>query len=312
MSLNITKVNPYFEDVMPEEYLDLVKNGPFGSSKTVIDLGTFKELIEEHPLCAGCNLALAFRIVVASLPKPEDSIFVGSTGCNSLAFPQLALHNIHSLFGNQNAIASGLKRALNIRFPDTEKDVIVMAGDGATADIGLDITLHSWFRKEKITTIMLDNELYANTGGQESGMSPCGAVLNMAPTGKKFDKVDMFGLAVASGCSYVAVVSTANPRKIGECLKKAIYVARKIGPTFIQIHTPCPTNLKIKPFDSYKYSLDRYDKDYVFREHITKEAAEYLDLIKKKKVNPVVIPEEKIEEIGCNHSHQNKELEYRS
>ena len=89
-----------------------------------------------------------------------------------MAFPQVALHNIHSLFGNQNAVASGVKRALNLRFPDKIKDVVVIAGDGATADIGLDMVLHSWFRQEKITTIMLDNEAYANTGGQESGMSP--------------------------------------------------------------------------------------------------------------------------------------------
>ena len=40
---------------------------------------------------------------------------VGSTGCTSLVFPMVAVHNIHSLFGN-DAIASGLKRA-GVRFP---------------------------------------------------------------------------------------------------------------------------------------------------------------------------------------------------
>src|SRR2546425_12174508 len=85
---------------------------------------------------------------------------VGSTGCTSLVFPHVAVHNIHSLFGNQNAIASGLKRALSVRFPDRVKDVVVLAGDGATVDIGLDYTLQSWFRQEKFTTICFDNELY--------------------------------------------------------------------------------------------------------------------------------------------------------
>jgi pyruvate ferredoxin oxidoreductase beta subunit len=285
MSLSITKINPYFEDVMPKEYVDLVNNGPFSNGKAIGDLGTFKELLEEHPLCAGCNIAMAFRLIVASLPNPEDSIMVGSTGCNSLAFPQLALHNIHSLFGNQNAIASGLKRALTLRFPDKIKDVIVMAGDGATADIGLDMTLHSWFRGEKITTVMFDNELYANTGGQESGMSLPGAVLNMAPTGKKFDKIKIPDLAIGSGCAYVAVVSTATPKKIGECLKKAVLIAREVGPTYMQVHTPCPTNLKIKPSESKKFAQDRYKSDYVFREHITEKATDYLESLKKPKVN---------------------------
>lgn len=297
MSLNITKINPYFEDVMPDEYIDLVNNGPFGAAKSVGDLGTFKELLEEHPLCAGCNLAMAFRLIVASLPNPEDSIMVGSTGCNSLAFPQLALHNIHSLFGNQNAIASGLKRALKLRFPDKTKDVVVMAGDGATADIGLDMTLHSWFRGEKITTIMFDNELYANTGGQESGMSLPGSVLNMAPTGKKFGKVKVPDLAIEAGCAYVAVVSTANPKKIGECLKKAVIIAREVGPTYMQVHTPCPTNLKIKPSESKKFARDRFKSDYAFREHITQEAADYLESITRSpiiKENEVCEVEEEV------------------
>jgi len=280
MSLDITRINPYFEDVMPQEYIDLEKNGSFGSEKRLGDLGAFKELLEEHPMCAGCHLALAFRVLVSSLPRPEDSILVGSTGCSSLAFTQLALHNIHSLFGNQNAVASGLKRALKLRFPNKVKDVIVMAGDGATADIGLDMTLHSWFRGENITTVMFDNELYANTGGQESGMSMCGAVLNMAPTGKKFQKIRVHELAISAGCAYVAVVSTAKPKNISECFKKAILIAREVGPTYIQIFTPCPTNLKIKPSDSKKVAAERFKGDYAFKEHITDEAREYLTNIK--------------------------------
>ncbi len=283
MSLNIMKINPNFEEFMPEEYRDIVKNGPFGNPKKVTDLGTFKELLEEHPLCAGCNLAIAFRLFVASLPSPEDTILVGSTGCNSLAFPQLAMHNVHSLFGNQNSVASGIKRALKIRFPDKVKDVVVMAGDGATADIGLDMTLHSWFRGEKITTVMFDNELYANTGGQESGMSLPGAILNMAPTGKKFGKVNMPELAKASGCAYVAVVSTARPITIGKSLKTAVLVAREIGPTYIQVHTPCPTNLKLKSHEGIKVAQERLKTDYAFSEYLSPAAEQYLESLEQKK-----------------------------
>ena len=283
MSLDITRMNPHFEDVMPREYKELVENGPFGGGKTIGDLGTFKELLEEHPLCAGCNLALAFRLLMASLPKPEDTVVVGTTGCNSLAFTQLALHNVHSLFGNQNAVASGLKRALALRFPDKVKDVVVLAGDGATVDIGLDMTLHSWFRREKIATVMFDNELYANTGGQESGMSLEGAVLNMAPTGKKFEKVKMADLAIVSGCDYVAVVSTARPRQIGKSFEKAVLIAREVGPTYVQIHTPCPTNMKLKSHEGILAAKERVKTDYAFREHLTPEAEEFLASLEASK-----------------------------
>jgi len=196
------KISPALEDIMPVEYRELVADATYGKEgRGWKDIGSAKELIEEHSLCAGCPESIAFRYVLASLPNPEDTVMVGSTGCTSLVFPHVAIHNIHSLFGNQNAVATGLKRALKVRFPDKEKDVVVLAGDGATVDIGLDFTLQSWFRQEKFTTICFDNELYANTGGQESGLTQKGFVMKMAPQGKKFNKVRMPEIARESGCA---------------------------------------------------------------------------------------------------------------
>lgn len=283
MNPGMMRISPGFEDIMPAEYRELVNNGPFGKGLGVSDLGTFKELSEEHPLCAGCGLALSMRLALASLPAPEETIVVGSTGCSSLAFTQVALHNIHSLFGNQNAVASGLKRALKLRFPNQEKDVVVMAGDGATADIGLDMVMQSWFRREKITTIMLDNEAYANTGGQESGMSMQGAVLNMAPKGKNFPKVTMPELAQAAGCAYVAAISPAHPKQLGKAVRRAILVAREIGPTYIQLFSPCPTNYKFKPADTIPM-IKRREKEglYQTKEYISPEAQAFLDSIEGK------------------------------
>jgi len=257
MKKNIATISPGFEDVMPEEYRSLVNDGPYGRGLGIRDLGTFKELIEEHPLCVGCGLALAIRLTMASLPAPEDTIIIGTTGCNSILMPQLAIHNIHSLFGNQSSLAVGLKRALKLRYPDKDKDVVVMAGDGGIADIGLSPTLHSWFRRENFTTIMLDNESYSNTGGQESGMSCEGAVLNMAPTGKKFPKISMPEIAEDSGCAYVATVSVASARRLGKMVKRAILVAREIGPTYLQIFVPCPTNYKFATSETLKQAKER-------------------------------------------------------
>jgi len=281
---SLFKISPGFEDIMPAEYRELVEHGPYEKGFGVSDLGTFKELIEEHPLCAGCGLALSLRMILASLPKPEDTIIVGSTGCSSIAFPQVALHNIHSLFGNQNALASGLKRALKLRFPDKIKDVVVIAGDGATADIGLDMVMQSWFRRENITTIMLDNEAYANTGGQESGMSPQGTILNMAPTGKKFPKISLPEIAREAGCAYAAAVSPAHPKRLEKAVRRAILLAREIGPTYIQVFSPCPTNYKFKPHETIARIKQR-EKDGTFsiKEYISPEAQEWLAQIEEVK-----------------------------
>lgn len=280
MSKNKLKISPGFEEIMPAEYRELIENGPFYNNKSVKDLGTFKELLEEHPLCAGCGLALSMRLILASLPNPEDTIIVGSTGCSSLVFSQVAVQNIHSLFGNQNAVASGLKRALKLRFPDKIKDVVVIAGDGATADIGLDMVLQSWFRRENITTIMLDNEAYANTGGQESGMSPQGMVLNMAPKGKNFPKVTLAGLAKEAGCSYVATALPSNARKLGEMVRRAILSAREVGPSYMQIYCPCPTNYKFKPQETLaKVKQREAEGSYTITEYMTAEAQRYIECV---------------------------------
>ncbi len=276
MSLRILKPTAEFADLLPNEYQELVENGPYYEEKGISDLGTFKEIIEEHPHCPGCGVALGVRLVAASLPAPADTLMIGTPGCSFFGLAQTALNYSNTAFGNQNAVASGLKRMLKIRYPDRHKDVVVLVGDGGIADIGLDMTLHSWLRREKITTIMVDNEVYGNTGGQESGMTQEGQVLNMAPEGKKFPKIPVFDLARISGCVYGARVTVASPRKIGEAVKKAILVAREVGPTYVQIYTPCPTNLKFPPDQTVKVAKDAEAGYYSFEEFITPEAQDYL------------------------------------
>ncbi|MBV1758274.1 MAG: ferredoxin oxidoreductase [Dethiosulfatibacter sp.] len=284
MNKGLIKISPCFEDVMPQEYKDLVEQGSFEKRFGVSDLGSFKELIEEHPLCAGCGLALSMRLILTSLPNPENTIIVGSTGCSALAFSQVALHNIHSVFGNQNAVATGLKRALKLRFPDENKDVVVIAGDGATADIGLDMVMQSWFRRENITTIMLDNEAYANTGGQESGMTAEKAVLNMAPKGKKFPKVNLTDVAEVAGCAYVATCNPTKPKMLEKAVRRAVLTAREIGPTYVQIYAPCPTNYKLKSDEVFKTIKTReQDGTYPTTEYISPSAKELLESLEGEK-----------------------------
>ncbi len=252
---------------LPAQYRDLVENGPHGRGLGVEDLGSFKEIVEEHPHCAGCGVSLGVRLVAAALPAPEDTIIVGTPGCSFFALAQTAVNYSNTAFGNQNAVAAGLKRMLQIRHPGKVKDVVVLVGDGGIADIGLDMTLHSWFRGEKITTIMVDNELYGNTGGQESGMSA---------RGKTFPKIPVFSLARESGCAYAARVTVANPRKLGAVVRKAILVAREVGPSYVQIYTPCPTNLRFSPAETIAVAREAQKGVYAFEEFMSPEAARLL------------------------------------
>ena len=289
------EINKEFYDIMPPEYRELVETATFGKTgRGWKDIGINKELIEEHSLCAGCPESIAFRYVLASLPKPEDTIMVGSTGCTSLVFPHVAVHNIHSLFGNQNAVASGLKRALAWRFPNKVKDVVVLAGDGATVDIGLDMTLQAWFRQEKFLTICFDNELYANTGGQESGLTQKGFVAKMAPAGKRFEKIRLPEIARESGCHYVASLTVSKPNRVEKAIKQGVLIAREVGPTYIQLYTPCILEIGKQSMEGLAEMRDSEGpgERFEFKEYISDEAKEYLAKIEaeKKLAKPAAAP----------------------
>ncbi|WP_051534145.1 thiamine pyrophosphate-dependent enzyme [Desulfitibacter alkalitolerans] len=266
-----------FIDILPQEYKDLVTQGPYFENTGISKLGSFKEIVEEHPHCAGCGVALGIRLSAAALPAPADTVIVGTPGCSFFGLAQTAVNYATSAFGNQNAVASGLKRILKIRFPDRVKDVVVLVGDGGLADIGLDLTLHSWFRQEKITTIMVDNELYGNTGGQESGMSKQGQLLSMAPKGKSFPKIPIYEMAKISGCVYCVRVTVASPQKVARAVRSAIIIAREVGPTYVQVYTPCPTNMKFPPDKTIETARKAEQEYYSFEEYITDEAARYLE-----------------------------------
>lgn len=283
MAFETISAAPGFEKYLPKEYQDLIEDGPYVRQRKVSELGSFKEALEEHPMCAGCAMTLFIRLVYVGLPNIEESIIVGTAGCGRLAITQGSVPFIYGNYGDTNAVASGLKRGLDLRFKDKPKDVIVMAGDGGLADIGFHGLMHSWFRKEKFTTIMLDNEVYGNTGGQESGMTQPGMILKMAPNGKKFEKMDMLGLAKTSGVAYTARIAPTNPTRVANTVRKAVLIAREVGPTYIQAYTSCnieyaiPTPLVMN--DARDVEKDRYG----FEEYFSPEAKEYWDRSEKER-----------------------------
>ena len=91
MSLDYVKFTPGFGKFMPKEYRDMVEHGPFGKKISVSQVGTFKEILEEHPMCAGCAMTLFIRLAIIAFPNPEDTITVGTAGCGRLAISQAAI-----------------------------------------------------------------------------------------------------------------------------------------------------------------------------------------------------------------------------
>ena len=282
MSMETIKIAPGFEDLLPIEYRDLINNGQYGREVKVSEMGKFKEIVEEHPMCAGCAMTLFIRLSFMALPNPEHTINVGTAGCGRLVIAQANIPFIYGNYGDTNSVASGLKRGLEMRFPNQFKDVIVYAGDGGLIDIGFQGLMHSWFRKERFTTIMLDNEVYGNTGGQESGMTMQGQVLKMAPRGKVNEKIDAMALAKVAGCAYIARIAPTNPARVVRTVKRAILIAREIGPTYIQAYTSCNIEYAIPTPDVMQDAFDVEKERYGFEEIYTDEAKAYITDLEQK------------------------------
>jgi len=279
-----------FKRYLPKDYVELVDYGPFGKEYSQVgtkNMGKYKELVEEHPMCSGCWMAYYIRLIFASLPNPEETVTLGTAGCGRLAISQAAVPFIYGNYGDQNAMASGLTRAFRLRFPDMQKDVITIAGDGGMMDIGFSMTMHAWFRGEKFTTIMLDNEVYGNTGGQESGMSVKGAVLKMSPKGKNFGKMPAMQLAIDAGCVYVVKMSPTNINKAAKCIRRAIFAARDLGPTFIHAYTSCNIEYSIPTPDVFKDAKEKEKGRFAFEEFMTDEAKELFTVVEAKKKKEV-------------------------
>lgn len=204
-----------------------------------------KEFFEPgHRACGGCGPALAARLIMKA--AGENTIVVASTGCMevfSTPYPETAWKTpwIHSLFQNAAAVASGIESS--IKMQERDEKVVVIAGDGATFDIGVLCISGAFERGHDITYICYDNEAYMNTGIQRSGATPYDASTTTSPAGKNSTgnnrpKKDMPAILAAHGAPYVATASIAYPTDLMKKIEKAINTK---GPCYVQVHAPCCT-----------------------------------------------------------------------
>ncbi|MFZ5801433.1 MAG: thiamine pyrophosphate-dependent enzyme [Candidatus Omnitrophota bacterium] len=198
-----------------------------------------------HTACAGCGQAIAARLVIDA--AGAETIVCNNTGCLevfSTKYPESAweVPFIHSLFENAAAVASGVESALKYLGIKDKVNVISQAGDGGTADIGLQALSGMWERGHDVLSVCYDNEAYMNTGIQRSGLTPFGTNTTTSPPGTasfgniRFKK-PVPEIALAHAIPYVATASVAYPQDIQKKVKKAISLK---GPKYLQIHVPCP------------------------------------------------------------------------
>lgn len=119
----------------------------------------------------------------------------------------------------------------------TKKSVWIFGGDGWAYDIGYGGLDHVLASGEDVNVLVMDTEVYSNTGGQASKATPLGSVAKFAASGKKVGKKDLGRMAMTYGYVYVASIAMgANKNQTLKALQEA--EAYK-GPSLIIAYAPC-------------------------------------------------------------------------
>ena len=203
-----------------------------------------------HKACAGCGGSLAVRIALKVLG--DRSIAVLPAGCMSAVgfnFPQLCFANnaIISTFAGTASMMTGIRAGLKAKGIENVQTV-GFAGDGGTADIGLQALSGAIDRNDDVIYICYDNEAYMNTGIQKSSLTPFGAKTTTTPAGKNIrgnirPKKNMFEIVAAHGISYAA---TASVGYLNDFMNKVEKASKIKGTKYIHIIAPCPTGWGIQ------------------------------------------------------------------
>ncbi len=205
---------------------------------------TSDEYFYGHKACGGCGESLALRLALKVLGQEAYlSLPAGCMAAVSFIYPNMAFKNnaIITPFASTAAVATGV--AAGLKALNKNKLSVGFAGDGGTADIGLQALSGAIDRGEKFIYICTDNEAYMNTGIQKSGLTPFGASTTTTPSGKVIrgnikPKKNMFEIVAAHGIKYAA---TASVGYLEDFMNKVQKAKEADGPAYIHVFSPCPT-----------------------------------------------------------------------
>jgi pyruvate ferredoxin oxidoreductase beta subunit len=213
------------------------------NAKTISD----NELFFGHKACAGCGGALAVRAALKVLgPQAIAALPAGCMSATGFNFPDLCFANNAMItpFAATASVITGIEAGLRAqgRKPD-DATVVGFAGDGGTADIGLQALSGAIDRNDDVLYICYDNEAYMNTGIQKSSLTPFGARTTTTPAGSHHrgcltQKKNMFEIVAAHGIPYAA---TASVGYLNDFMRKVKHAASIHGTKYIHVIAPCPT-----------------------------------------------------------------------
>jgi pyruvate-ferredoxin/flavodoxin oxidoreductase len=204
-----------------------------------------KPLLEFSGACAGCGETPYVKLLTQLI---GNRLYIANaTGCSSIwgsSFPSIPYtKNAHgegpawanSLFEDNAEFGYGIYLAQKLCKKD--KTVWLIGGDGWAYDIGFGGLEHVMASNSKIKALILDTEVYSNTGGQASKATQTGAVTKFATLGKNTPKKDLAKIIMGYGYIYVAQI--AQGADYSQTVKAITEAENYNGPAVVIAYAPC-------------------------------------------------------------------------
>jgi len=198
--------------------------------------------------CSGCGEATALRMLMAQLgwQKGRENVgIVAATGCNTVysstyPYNPFLVAWINSLFENAPAVAMGIRKRWDQRGWE-DKSIWVVGGDGAMFDIGFGSLSRMLASGLDINVLVLDTQVYSNTGGQASTASFTGQMAKMAPygevqKGKVEPRKDIARIAMMHPEVFVAQTTAAHVKHFYDAVSAATSYP---GPSMVNVYSTC-------------------------------------------------------------------------
>jgi pyruvate ferredoxin oxidoreductase beta subunit len=198
--------------------------------------------------CSGCGEGTAIRMLVAATRQvhgPESMAIVAATGCNTVfsstyPFNPFLMPWTNSLFENAPAVALGV-RARWDQDGHPDRRLWVLGGDGAMYDIGFQALSRMVASGADIKVLVLDTQVYSNTGGQASTASFGGQVTKLSAFGRELHgrpepRKELGRILMAHGNAYVAQTTPAHVNHFYRAIMEANAYP---GPAVIVAYTSC-------------------------------------------------------------------------
>jgi pyruvate/2-oxoacid:ferredoxin oxidoreductase beta subunit len=224
---------------------------PYRNEKALADL-----MLGEHAhgyvggagSCSGCGEATAIRMLLAATRQvhgPDGVGIVAATGCNTVygstyPYNPYLVPWTNSLFENAPAVALGI-RARWDQAGHPERRLWVLGGDGAMYDIGFQALSRMVASGADVNVLVLDTQVYSNTGGQASTASFGGQVTKLSAFGRSLHgrrerRKELGRILMAHGEVYVA---QSTPAHINHFYRSIMDANEYPGPAVVIAYTSC-------------------------------------------------------------------------